>query len=249
MQSKTAGDLPLENYHAASLARLIGYLVIWNGFHQTPRVQDSETYLLDRSNDPVSICNVYASVSASVFSAGMSASYLGFSPTYAGSIEEAYGKMYSSIFSKSNWKTALACLTNIKASHDNKSATAPSIASNETKAVRIWLVDMIEAVGVILATSAQGHASKTAIKSETEAASAKIKANQTNSNMSEGLALINPTRERFMAEKIAAAPVPSLIKTGRNHLVGLQAKAIADTKYHYDAKDFETDLKKRAADL
>ena len=253
MQSRNATNLPLENYHAASLARLISYLVIWNAFHKTPPAPDSKSELLGRAKDMVSIFAAYNDVAVNVYKHGMDKSYLRISPRYAGAIEEAYGGMFKFIAAEPS-KSAFECFTQIETAKAKN--MTPVFNGGQVEAVRTWLKDMIREVGVILTTSANVHPhdDAKAIEGEVKDASGYIAANyKTMSDMQvdmqTGLNLVNRTRERFMGEEIKVAPTPSLIKVGTAHLVGIRALGIPDVTLHADAKAFRGDLPKSASDL
>jgi hypothetical protein len=243
MQSKTSNALPLENYHAASLARLMIYLAMWNRYQIDPTEQDLEQTLLDRTEDVIKIYDVYASVSASVFTAGMDASWLGFSPRFAGKIEEAYGQMFA-VLTHANAKASKPCLDRIASSR-----APPKPSKAEVIALRAWLGDMIGSVGDILKVSAAARPDAAKVGKRTDDTKDYVKKNPNMTSLKDTFALVNPNREQLMAEHIAAAPKPSLIKVGREHLPGLDTHRIADAVLHGDAKDFDGALSRKASDL
>lgn len=249
LQSQASADLPLENYHAASLARLIIYLTLWNGFQESPKRANSEHYLLQRAASMVAIFNNYAEVATAVFKSGMDASWFKIWPAYAGEIEKAYGAMFDLLVEAASQET-LVCLQRIQTASRNGSTTVPAMTTRELAVVRNWLRAMVEIVGAILTASAKGHPAEANIALEAKAARTHVDANyKTMADSATAHGLTNPTRERFMAEQIGAAPVPSLIKAGSAHVQRLRNAGIAHATFHDDANAFTAALRKKASDL
>jgi hypothetical protein len=246
LQSQGSADLPLENYHAASLVRLITYLTWWNGFQESPKRQDSEHYLLERAGSMVAIFDNYADVAAAVVNFGLGKSWHGLWPSYERDIEKAYDAMFK-LLVKDASGAALACLRRIQTAGSQGGATVPAMTTGELAAVRNWLRAMVEIVGAILTASAKGHSAEAAIAQQAKAARIHVDANyKTMSDLGVAFGLTGPTRERFMAEQIGAAPAPSLIKTGAAHVRNLRQAGIAGTTFYDDANAFRAALKKKA---
>ncbi len=242
-QSKTKKELPLENHHAASLARLMSYLVVWNRYQADPNDPEATTNIVDRAGNLVNIWHAYSSVASAVYMAGMDASYLGIWPSYANAIEKAWGAT-SFVMTGENSKASIACLERIASSKG-----LPKISTEDVASVRAWIVEMVEAVAEILKVSAAARADARQIGKHTDATRDLAKNQPGLTKMGDALQSVKPAREIFMAEHIASAPLPSLVKTGWAHLAGLRGHNIANAKFHDNAGAFDGALRAKASDL
>lgn len=250
-QSQGSANLPLENFHAAALARLTGFLIIWNEYEQDTSDLNLQDHIKRRADDMVNLFNSYLNVSAGVVIRGSEdMTWYHFSPNYKGDIEKKYAKMFEAIRTK-DATDARGLLDAIKDAVD-RHQPIPAINSGQFNKVRALINAVIPLIGEILNTSRKGLAQATALSAGIAGHAGYIKTNSATlrgTDMQTALDRINPVRELLMKEQIDKLAKPGLVKVGRAHIPGLRGLNIAGARLYNDAADFDHDLNKRAQDL
>ncbi len=251
IQSRGATDLPLENFHSAALARLTGFLIIWNEFQVDQSVPNVQDHIKKRVPDMKNLFNAYLNVSTGVFIRGKEdEQWYQLWPNYKGDIEKKYGKMFD-ILNTEDAKSGMTLLDSIRKKID-QGQPIPVIIPGQFQNIRKLVNAIIPAIGDILNTSLKGHPNAGAISAGTSAVSSYIKTNSAalrGTDMQHALDQVNPIRELLMKEQIKNLAKPGLVKVGRAHIPGLTGLHIADTQLYNDAADFDQALNKKAKDL
>jgi hypothetical protein len=242
--------LPLDNYHAAAIARLTGFLVIWNEYEHN-RSTIVEGHLRRRVSDLLDAIFVYSSVSTEVYNKGnQNRRFWQRSPRYRGDIEKAYGSM-DGVLTTANARVAVAHLKRIVAAIGS-GGRIPAMSGKDFASVRNLLGEMVPSIANILSISAKGEAAGAQVATGAGTAAMYVKRNLgtlRERDMPTALSQIGPTRERLMKQQIDSIPKPALIKVGRAHIPGLASLSISDVTLYDDASDFDTALPKSADDL
>jgi hypothetical protein len=250
LQGQHSPYLPLDNFHAAAMARAIGFLVIWNE-HQAAASGATRRHLSSRITDITNLYNAYVNVSAGVVTrGGENMKWYHLFSQYKGDIEKKYKAIFDVLTSGSG-TAADACFAKVKMEVDAGRAV-PALSADEFSSVRSFIKVLIPAIGDLLSVSVAAQASAATTRTETKAAATYVgrSANTLRSgDMQSALDRVNPTRERYMAQQIGKLAVPGLVKVGDAHIAGLRTLGPADSTFYDNAGQFDAALLKRAADL
>ena len=240
----------IDNFHAAAIARLTGFLVIWNTYNnQATRTLNVTGHLTNRVKDAINVINAYTNVSVSVYlQAHDDVPFLvPFETWYEGPLERAYGKMWELLRTEDSRK-AEQKLKQINSAVEARQAI-PTINPDECDCVRRYLVAMINAAGEILRVTYTGATSEAAVSREVSGVSNYFSTNAQTLDMQSALNQIGATRERIMGEQILTLDMPGLVKVGQQHLAGLRSMNLANSTLYDNFTDFEAALKKKADEL
>jgi len=247
-QAQGSATLPLENFHAAAYARLTAFLLCWNEFRADPTT--GVALFQRKTADFANLYNAYANVASGVYVRGVDNTWHGLWASYAGPIEEAYGKMYK-VISSSDARAAMDKVEAINAAVDS-AQPIPRISQTEFTKVQSLAGAMFPAVSAILTASMATKPGADAVKAESDNVDAYAGGNAATLRMSDqGTALVKAkaVRELFMGQQIRTLPQPGLVKVGKAHIAGLTGQHIPDALLYDDAGAFDTAIRKGAADL
>lgn len=242
--------LPLENFHAAAMARALAFLVIWNE-HEAAASDETRAHLRRRVPDMANLYNAYANVCAGVVTRGFeNMKWYHLWAQYKGEVEKKYAAIYE-VLNATSGLAAEACLRRIKVEIDATRAV-PALSAAEFGSVRRLIKALIPVIGDLLSVSVAAKDSAATTRAETKTVASyvgregdKLRGNA----MQTALDQVNPTRERFMVQQIGTLAVPGLVKVGNAHIAGLSKLGPAECTYYPDAGQFDAALKQHAADL